>query len=448
MASTFGHPTRRGLLRNTAWLAALGAAGLDQPAFAQTGNFDWKRFKGQHIEVALVKGPRPDVLQRYQKEFEDLTGISVGSEQVPEQQLRQRNMIQFASGHPAIDVALLSLHVEKRVFGAAKWLMDLRPYLADPTLTSPDFAFDDFAAGGKLFSTQADGRIDTFPLSLDYAVLYWNKEMFAAKGVAYPKTLAEIADAAAALTDPAKQTYGFVARGMKNANTYVWACLMLGWGQDSVVDGKLNTTGPAAVQSAELFTKLMRNYAPPGVVGFNWNESQTSFMQGTAAMWIDSSGFAGPLEDPTHSRVVGKVGYGVIPAGPVAHAVGLTGDALGVAAASEHKGAAYFYIQWATAKLNEARFLQTGVGVGARDSILKDPTVLAAMTPATRAWAQCMQESAPLGHPCLPNIIPVTEFRDVFGIALTNMITGGDIAKELANATATFAPTLAKSELG
>ena len=33
-------------------------------------------------------------------------------------------------------------------------------------------------------------------------------------------------------------------------------------------------------------------------------------MQGNVAMWLDSSGFAAPLEDPTRSKVAGKVGYG------------------------------------------------------------------------------------------------------------------------------------------
>ena len=42
--------------------------------------------------------------------------------------------------------------------------------------------------------------------------------------------------------------------------------------------------------------------------------------------------------------------------------------------------------------------------------------------------------------------MPVTEFRDVFGIALTNMINGADPATELKKATAEFQPVLDKSE--
>ena len=48
--------------------------------------------------------------------------------------------------------------------------------------------------------------------------------------------------------------------------------------------------------------------------------------------------------------------------------------------------------------------------------------------------------------PGLPIIVPVTEFRDIFGIALTNMINGADPAAELKKATAEFQPVLDKSE--
>ena len=36
----------------------------------------------------------------------------------------------------------------------------------------------------------------------------------------------------------------------------------------------------------------LRDVSPPGSIGFNWNECQTTFMQGRAAMWVDGIGFA------------------------------------------------------------------------------------------------------------------------------------------------------------
>src|SRR3712207_9165534 len=89
-------------------------------------------------------------------------------------------------------------------------------------------------------------------------------------------------------------------------------------------------------------------------------------------MWLDGVGFAPPLEDPEKSRVVGKVGYGVMPRGPKAQASATFGDGIGVTAASKNKEAAYLYCQWAVSKLMGARLLQAGGGGPFRQSVLND----------------------------------------------------------------------------
>jgi len=118
--------TRRRLLQAGAGAAALGALpGAGQLAAEAQGAFDWKKYKGEKIEIFLVKSPRGDLLTKYHKEFEDLTGISVGSEMVPEQQQRQKAVIEFNSGNPSFDVIALSYHVQKRQFAKNNWLTDL-----------------------------------------------------------------------------------------------------------------------------------------------------------------------------------------------------------------------------------------------------------------------------------------------------------------------------------
>ncbi len=90
----------------------------------------------------------------------------------------------------------ISYHVQKRLFGKNKWLEDVRPLIADKSLTDPDLDFADFAKGGIAWATQPDGRVDSLPLNIDPWVLYYNKELFDAKGIAYPKSFAEMVDAA------------------------------------------------------------------------------------------------------------------------------------------------------------------------------------------------------------------------------------------------------------
>jgi ABC-type glycerol-3-phosphate transport system substrate-binding protein len=157
-----------------------------------------------------------------------LTGIEVDSEQIPEQQQRQKAVIELASGKPSFDVIHLSYHVQKRQFEKAGWLADITDYMKDPTLTAPDLVESDFSAAGLAYAGNK-GRLLSLPWSVDYFILYYNKEMFADKGVAVPKTLDEMVDAAEKLTDRKNGIFGFVGRGLRNANMTLWTNFYLNY---------------------------------------------------------------------------------------------------------------------------------------------------------------------------------------------------------------------------
>jgi len=277
-------------------------------------------------------------------------------------------------------------------------------------------------------------------------MIFYNKELFAQKGVEYPKSLDELKVAAKALTDPAKGVYGFVSRGLKNANIPVWTSWLLGQGLETIdPSGKLLTDTPEAIWAGEFYRDLNKNFAPPGTIGFNWNECQTTFMQGRAAMWLDGIGFTAPLADPKVSKVVDKVGYGVTPPGPKAHHSATFADGLGISSGSKKKEAAWLYIQWSTNKVNQLRFLKEGGGAPARNSVYSDRETVTSSKFGPQ-YFDCILESAKIGRPGLPVIVPVQEFRDVFGVALTNTLTGADPATELKKATEAFKPILEASE--
>ncbi|KQT58268.1 MULTISPECIES: ABC transporter substrate-binding protein [unclassified Aureimonas] len=436
--------SRRRFLAAGVAMGALAASGLG-PAFAQSA-VDWKKHAGTTLEVNLIKSPRGDILRKYQSEFEELTGIKVNSEATPEQQQRQKAVIELTSGRPSFDVVHLSFHVQKRQFEKGGWLADLSGFLKDPTLTEATLNEADFAQAGMQYAKDKEGTLRALPFSVDYWIVYWNKDLFAAKSLQYPETFDAMVTAAKALKDDEAGTSGFVARGMKNANTPVWTALMLGYGQKAVGDdGVLNTDGTEAVAAAAIYQDLMTNTAPRGATGFNWAECQSAFLQGKVGMWLDGIGFAAPLENPELSRVVGKVGYGVMPAGPATRAAPTFGDGLGVTEASQKKEAAYLYCQWAISKEMGARLFQAGAGVPFRNSIVNDPEVLAGVS-MPKDWATAVSQSAKISQIALPVIVPVTEFRDVYGVALTNLLAGADAAAELSKATEQFKPILARSE--
>jgi multiple sugar transport system substrate-binding protein len=431
--------SRRAVLAGTAAAGALGFSGF--PAHAQV---NWKKYAGTKLEVILAKGPRGDNLQKYIKEFTDLTGIQVESEQIPEQQQRQKAVIELASGKPSFDVIHVSYHVQKRQFEKAGWLADISGFMKDPTLTAPDLVESDFSAAGLQYAKNDKGQMLSLPWSVDYFILYYNKELFQKKGVAVPKTFDEMVVAAEKLTGDG--TFGFVGRGLRNANMTLWTNFFLNYGGEFLdAKGNILTDGPEAIEATKLYQKLLTKVAPPGVAGFNWMESMASFTQGRSAMWIDGVGWAPPLEDPNASRVVGKVGYTMVPAGPKGQYSATYGDGIGIAAASKNKEAAYLLCQWAVSKAQGARLLQAGGGVPFRNSILSDEGVRAGVK-LPKEWLQSVIDAAKISKLGLPVIIPVAEFRDLVGAGITATLAGADPAAELKKAHDQFRPILERSE--
>jgi ABC-type glycerol-3-phosphate transport system substrate-binding protein len=102
-----------------------------------------------------------------------------------------------------------------------------------------------------------------------------------------------------------------------------------------------------------------------------------AFTAGQAGMIADADFFAASYEDPAKSKVAGKVGYALIPAGPggKTHA-GLWTWALGINKATKNKEAAWLFVEWATA---QRTLLNATVGYRnynpSRQSVSADPRV-------------------------------------------------------------------------
>ena len=435
---------RRQLLATSA--AVLAAPAIVEHANAQSA-FDWKQFKGQAVEVNYQLSPRGDLAKRHIKDFEELTGLKVGFEQIPEQQQRPKVAMEMATGRPSFDVVNVGMHVQKRLVEKAKWMADLRPFLADASLTSPDYDAADFSKPSMAVATGEDGKINALPLNQDLFIVFYNKALLAEKGFrAPPKTFDEMYSMAKALTDPAKQIYGFVGRGLKNANVVLYDNILLGYDQETVTpDGKkLLTDTPAAIEAAQYYQKLMRDCGPPGNIGFNWNECQTSFMQGRAAMWWDGIGFSAPLLDKTKSRIAETVGFAVVPAGPKAHYACTFIDGIGIPATAKNPKAAWLFVQWITGKTMQNEQLRSGAGTPPRLSCYGRPEIVK-NSAFPQEWFDTTMASLKIARAGLPVIVPVTEFRDTIGTGLTNIVGGADAATEMKKATAAFQPVLDKS---
>jgi multiple sugar transport system substrate-binding protein len=439
-----GPSPARGLSRRALLRAAAGAAAgpfVFTPARAQ--GFNWKRFQGKELFLLLTKHPWIDVLEKNISEFESLSGMKVKWETLPEIQARQKLTVEMTGGSSGIDAFFTSLHVEKKRFFKSGWYAPLNKLIEDRTLTSPEFDWNDVTPGAKAGATQADGSISALPAFVDVNVLFYRKDIFAQKGLTPPKTLAELEQVAQKLHAP-PDTYGIVLRGLKNANATQYPSILFPMGGTYIKDGKAVLDTKEGIAAMDLYTRLLRQYGPPGVVNFNWYEASAAFFQGQVAMYMDGVNFASQFEDAAKSKVVGKVGYTLLPSGPAGAVAPIYITGMAVSAASRNKEAAYLFAQWAANKPNAVRELTAGVGVG-RSAAWDNPEVKAkGRMPAE--WYSAYQASLKNGRQGLPEIVAVTEYRDIIGVAIQKAIEGAPAAQVLAQANKEFQDLLNRTE--
>ena len=131
--------------------------------------------------------------------------------------------------------------------------------MKDPNLTAPDLVESDFSAAGLSYAKNDKGQMLSLPWSVDYFILYYNKEIFAKAGVQVPKTLDEMNALAEKLTDAKAGIYGYVGRGLKNANMTLWTNYFLNYGGEFLdAKGNILTDGPEAIEATKSYVALQQ----------------------------------------------------------------------------------------------------------------------------------------------------------------------------------------------
>lgn len=194
--------------------------------------------------------------------------------------------------------------------------------------------------------------------------------------VSEPKTWDDVLANAKKVHDPSKPMYGFVIRGAKgNPVISEFTPVLLSFGGRIFDDSwKVVLNSPEARRALTFFTKDLKQYAPPGVVNYDAAERAREVATGRAAQgFIWPAEITDIVENPSVSKVVGKMGYTLAPAGPGGKRGPLMGNwLLAIPKAARNKAWAYRFIQWATSARVQKPYALGG-GIPFRRSILTDP---------------------------------------------------------------------------
>jgi multiple sugar transport system substrate-binding protein len=432
------------LLADTPKLGPAAAAPAAEPAPAMA-DFDWRKYEGTKIRVAMVSQPWSQFLESedYLAQFEELTGIDVTYEILPEDQFRQKTTIEFAAGTSDVDVFLSMVAQEGIKYENAGWYTDFSELINNADITDPAFDFADFSKSSLSIATLPTGKLIGLPVYNEFGALFFNKALFDKAGVAYPpQTLEEMEAAAKAMHDPDNGVYGVCLRGKGAAATSQFSSFMHSFGTDWVdAGGNANILDPKFVEAVNWYGMMDREYGPPGATSYHWQQCQDLFLQGKVAMWKDASVFFANLIDPEQSQVVDTASVAIVPAGPAGQTPYVGGWHLSIYNGSKNKEAAWQFVQWALGKEMTLKAQLKNITTGRKSAWGSAEYTAANKHPEL---AENFLKAMEIGDPRWnPPVLSVGEARDAVGAAIVMAIEGGDVDAALADANEVVTKLLA-----
>jgi len=389
--------------------------------------FTWRQFQGTTLQVLLAQSHWQQFIAPHLPEFEQLTGIKLATEVYP--QGRLWDLLETGLREPGrVDVFMTLPGLDGVRYLRAGGIRPVNDFLRDPALTAPDYNWEDFLPRAQA-AMEIEGVIIGPPVMGEHLALLYRKDVFKQYQVAVPRTLDELEAAARLLHmkpmgPGGAPGVGIVSRGKGASATSVYAAYLHAMG-GTWLDGAHRPTinGPQSLQALEKLGRLLSSYAPPNISEFDWQEASSLFMDGRAAMYIEGSSIFPLIEQSSRSRVAEKVGYAVFPAGPGGPGTTIAVRGLAIAKLSEHPGAAWLFLQWASSPEMVRLALVKDVLVGRR-SAWKDRYNWEGMPPDL---VQSFQEAARIGVPdWAPPLVAVSAARETLGLVIAAAIRGED----------------------
>ena len=399
-------------------LAAVLAIGL--ASSARAADFDWMRYKGATVSFLANNNAIGNAIVANKAEFEKLTGITVKVDTYQEQQMRQRLVTVLNARSDETDVFMTLVSREGLQFAKAGWYADLATLKDD---AAPDYDFAGFSPA-LLKAVTIEGKLTSIPLNIEGPVVFYRKDIFAKCGVAFPATLADLAPAAKKLKacDPAVTP--FVSRGLRDALAYTFSNMMHNLGGQYMKDGKSDLCSAPDLAAIELYGSLMKDYGPPGAINYTFNQIDSIYRTGRAAMAFESQNELSTMMEGGAREA--DTGIKVLPPGPGGSVPTAIGWSMAVSPFSTKQGPAWYFVQWASSPAVQSKIMLSGVAAP-RASVATMPAIKQwiAASPVRADWQAAVDEiaskgSSEVGYPIVAN--PAS--RSFIGQAVDDVLLG------------------------
>ena len=361
------------------------------------------------------------------EEFTEETGIEVEVDALQYLRLRDRQLLEMSKDEGEYDIVSWVV-MWKGEYVSKGLLTPLSQFFTNGALVDPQFDIDDVAdaylqnggvvGGKKGYMPGRSGALYGLPFGAETSILAYRKDILEEQGLEVPTTYDELRDVMTKLHEAGIPA--MTSRGQTGHQVTAGWLLHLAPMGGKIFDDEWNPVinSPEAVKAAEFMRHVVQT-GPTGIETFGFGEASAAFLQGDAALYLDTLKIAAMSRNPSLSKVDGKVGFALHPT-DVRCGSETGGFAVGIPANSQNQEAAFLLIQYLTNKAGDQRMVELG-GDPVRISTLMNNTGNFEDYPVVAEQLPCAD---PDWRPLIPEWNELN--IDVLGQALTKVITTDD----------------------
>ncbi|WP_035715131.1 ABC transporter substrate-binding protein [Bradyrhizobium genomosp. I (2014)] len=386
---------------------------------AGAADFDWMKFKGKTVTFLANNNPVSQALLTYKADFEKLTGMTLKVDGYQEQQMRQRLVTVMNANSDEVDVFMTLPSREGEQFAAAGWYADLTAMAKDEVAKEYDPAG---LSQALLKAATFGGKLTSMPMNLEGPIFYYRTDIFRKCGLDAPKTIKDVEAAAEKIKTCDSAVTPFVSRGLKPAVAYTFSNMLHNIGGTYMAGGKSKLCSAKGKEALDTYSRLLRDFGPPGVVNYSFQQISALYRSGRAAMAFESSNeLRTVMEGGARLKDPGLLPF---PAGAAGQVPTTIGWGMAVSSHSKQPGAAWYFVQWATSPEVQKKMALQGIAPP-RPSVANDPEYRKWIEeePVRKEWQAALdvlatKGSSEVGYPIVAN----PQSREFIGQAVQDLI--------------------------
>ncbi|MEV6237620.1 sugar ABC transporter substrate-binding protein [Lentzea sp. NPDC051838] len=287
--------------------------------------------------------------------------------------------------------------------------------------------------------TSPDGKLYAVPASGNLDVIWYRSDRFRENGIAEPSTWDDLVKAAARLTKPADNQYGFTLRGGAGSIFQLLSEAYSYSGVEKFYDGgKSTVSDPRNAELVRKVAELYKKATPEADVNNNYTQMVAQFTGGTVAMMHHNLGSTG---DVMKALGPDKVSAMPLPKGPSGKRTVVPNptDGFAVFKGGKHTDAAWKFVEFLTSAesngywnekvgqipantdVRGAGWIQQNPAVKMALGVLEDPATVLVPAPVYLPEYSSITktDTEPLYQKVLLGQLPAQEFLDQLAAKLT-----------------------------